>query len=129
MDKLPLIPVSWGEVIDKITILEIKEQRIPGEAALRNIRNELSALREIVDAQGDALEVIAHLVDKLREVNLRLWNVEDAIRLKERDGAFDAEFIQLARSVYFENDERSAIKREINRITGSALVEEKSYQK
>ena len=129
MDKLPLIPVSWGEVIDKITILEIKEQRIPGEAALRNIRNELSALREIVDAQGGALEVIAHLVDRLREVNLRLWNVEDAIRLKERDGAFDAEFIQLARSVYFENDERSAIKREINRITGWALVEEKSYQK
>ena len=128
MDKTPLIPVSWGEVIDKITILEIKEQRISGEAALRNIGNELSALREIVEAQGDALEVIADLVDRLREVNLRLWDVEDAIRLKERDGAFDADFVQLARSVYVENDERSAIKRDINRITSSALVEERSYR-
>lgn len=128
MDKMPFIPVSWGEVIDKITILEIKEQRISGEAALRNIRNELFALRAIVDAQGDALEVLTQLVDRLREVNMRLWNVEDAIRLKDRDGAFDADFVQLARSVYVENDERSALKREINRITGSALVEEKSYR-
>ena len=127
MEKMPLIPVSWGEVIDKITILEIKERRISGEPALRNIVNELAALREIVDAQGDALDVIAQLVDRLREVNLRLWDVEDAIRLKERDGTFDAEFVQLARSVYLKNDQRSAIKREINRVTGSALFEEKSY--
>jgi len=128
MDKMPIIPVSWGEVIDKITILEIKERRISDETALRNIRNELTALQAIVEAQGAAIVDIAGLIDRLREVNRRLWDVEDAIRFKERDGAFGAEFVRLARSVYFENDERSAIKREINRVTGSALIEEKSYR-
>lgn len=127
MEKMPLVPVSWGEVIDKVTILEIKEQRISGEAALRNVKNELSALRAILDAQAGMGADVAGLTDQLRAVNRSLWDLEDGIRLKERQSAFDAEFIRMARAIYFENDRRAAIKREINRATGSALVEEKSY--
>lgn len=121
-------PVSYGELIDKMTILQIKLQEIKDDAKLANVRNEL----ELLDAtwkndkasETDILDETARLL----AVNQRLWKIEDDIRMKERAQAFDQEFIQLARSVYIENDERAAIKREINMKLGSTLVEEKSYQ-
>lgn len=121
-------PVSYGELIDKMTILQIKLQEIKDEAKLANVRNEL----ELLDAtwkNDKASEMdIADETARLLAVNQRLWKIEDDIRMKERAQAFDQEFIDLARSVYIENDERAAIKREINLKLGSTLVEEKSYQ-
>jgi hypothetical protein len=123
-----LVPVSFGELLDKIAILQIKSERISDEAKLANIRNELSALEKTWMAHPAAGHDIVRLRGELKEVNERLWVIEDDIRLKERAREFDDEFIRLARSVYFENDERARIKREINVALGSAYVEEKSYQ-
>ena len=126
--SLPLVPVSWGEVIDKITILEIKEARIASPDALTNVRRELAALREVVDAQLVMTAALAALCDRLRTVNAQLWDIEDDIREQERRQDFGPEFIRLARAVYQRNDERAHIKREVNAASGSALVEEKSYR-
>ncbi|WEN13476.1 DUF6165 family protein [Rhodanobacter sp. AS-Z3] len=121
-------PVSYGELIDKITILEIKSRRISDNAKLANVRNELDLLAATwandVASQTDISDERARLL----AVNELLWDIEDKIRLKERAQAFDQEFIALARAVYFRNDERAAFKREINLKLGSQLVEEKSYQ-
>jgi hypothetical protein len=121
-------PVSYGELIDKITILEIKLGQIPDEAKLANVRNELELLKTTWSNDKASETDIADEQARLRAVNESLWTIEDKIRLKERAQAFDDEFIQLARSVYIENDKRAAIKREINVKLGSTLVEEKSYQ-
>jgi hypothetical protein len=122
-----LVPISPGELIDKITILEIKSERMTDAAKLRNVRAELDAL----NATWRASPLSANDVDAewraLRRVNEQLWDIEDRIRDKERAAAFDAAFIELARSVYVTNDERAAIKRRINTRLGSALIEEKSY--
>lgn len=126
-DQTPLVPASWGEVIDKITILEIKNQRIASEAALINIRRELNALEAVATAQLDMTPAISALREQLRDVNLRLWDIEDAIREHEQRQDFGASFIALARAVYQHNDERAALKRQVNIASGSALVEEKSY--
>ena len=123
-----LVPISPGELIDKITILQIKSERMSDPAKLANVRNELSALEKTWMAHPAASQDIAELRARLKAVNERLWVIEDDIRLKEKAQAFDAEFIRLARSVYFENDERAAIKKEINLALGSAYVEEKSYE-
>jgi hypothetical protein len=123
-----LVPVSYGELLDKISILEIKAAEMRDEAKLANVRRELEALRRTWQAAPASAVPVALLYEALKAVNQRLWVIEDKIRLKERQRAFDAEFIQLARSVYFENDDRSRIKREINVALGSAFVEEKSYQ-
>lgn len=123
-----LVPVSFGELLDKIAILQIKSERISDEAKLANVRNELSALEKTWMAHPAAGHEIVRLRAELKEVNERLWVIEDDIRLKERAREFDEQFIRLARSVYFENDERARIKREINVALGSAYVEEKSYQ-
>lgn len=121
-------PVSYGELIDKITILEIKSRRITDDAKLANVRNELDLLNATW-ANGAASQTdISDERARLLAVNELLWDIEDRIRLKERAQAFDQEFIELARSVYFRNDERAAFKREINLKLGSQLVEEKSYQ-
>ncbi len=121
-------PVSHGELIDKITILEIKSRRITDTAKLANVRNELDLLNATW-ANEHAEEIdIAQEREQLLAVNQALWDIEDAIRVKERAQAFDEEFIELARSVYFRNDERAALKRAINLKLGSDLVEEKSYQ-
>jgi hypothetical protein len=120
-------PISIGELLDKITILEIKQQRISDPAKRVNIDRELSALQGVWAASGLSESAIRSERDDLKAVNERLWDIEDAIRFKERDGAFDAEFIALARAVYIENDERAALKKAINLALGSALVEEKSY--
>lgn len=121
-------PVSYGELIDKITILEIKSRRITDAAKLANVRNELDLLNATWAGDTASRTDISGERARLLAVNELLWDIEDRIRLKERAQAFDAEFIELARAVYFRNDERAAFKREINLKLGSQLVEEKSYQ-
>lgn len=121
------VPVSPGELLDKITILRIKAQRMQDVEKLKNVRLELAALEQIWGASGYAKLDIAADIDALHKVNERLWVIEDDIRDKERAQAFDARFIELARAVYFENDDRAAIKRRINVRLGSRIVEEKSY--
>lgn len=122
------VPVSFGELVDKITILEIKAERIGDPAKLANIRRELEALEAEWQAAPVSRTDISSLRAALKAVNERLWDIEDDIRDKEAAQAFDGDFIRLARSVYFENDERARIKREINTALGSALIEEKSYR-
>ena len=121
------VPVSPGELLDKITILRIKSSRMSDAQKLANVRVELKLLEETWGASSYAKSDIAADVNALLQVNERLWVIEDDIRDKERAQAFDAEFIRLARAVYFENDERAAIKRRINLKLGSTIVEEKSY--
>ena len=120
-----LAPVSLGELIDKITILEIKQIHMTG-IKLKNVNKELKLLRNIL--QDKNLEIDIDLINSLKEVNNNLWEIEDNIRIKERDQKFNKEFIQLARSVYKENDKRASIKKEINQKYNSELVEEKSYR-
>ena len=122
------VPVSFGELLDKIAILQIKSERMTDPAKLANVRNELSALEATWLAHPVASTDIARLRADLKAVNERLWVIEDDIRMKERAQAFDDGFIRLARAVYFENDERARIKKDINLTLGSAYVEEKSYQ-
>ena len=122
------VPISPGELLDKITILRIKSMRMSNPEKLANMRMELQALEETWRGSPYAKSGIEADVNALLEVNERLWVIEDDIRDKERAQAFDAEFIRLARAVYFENDERAAIKRRINAKLGSTIVEEKSYQ-
>jgi len=122
------VPISCGELIDKITILEIKAERISDPAKVVNVRTELDLLSATWGRHPWSRIDIAAERDRLRAVNETLWEIEDRIRLKEKAQAFDAEFIELARAVYFRNDERAAVKREINLRVGSTLVEEKSYQ-
>ena len=122
------VPVSFGELIDKITILEIKAAQIRDAAKLANVRTELDALNRTWSSNAASRTDISDARGRLKKVNEDLWDIEDRIRLKEKAQAFDAEFIELARSVYFRNDERAAVKREINQALGSRLVEEKSYQ-
>ena len=123
----PQVPVSWGELLDKIAILEIKVERLSGQDARANAAKELALLREIaqpVMAAGLATALVA----RLKDLNQALWGIEDRIRDHEREGDFGPGFVELARSVYRRNDERGAVKREINLALGSALIEEKSYK-
>jgi hypothetical protein len=122
------VPISPGELLDKITILRIKSQRMSDPAKVSNVRHELEVLEETWAGSNYAnIDIDADIAALLR-VNERLWVIEDDIRDKERAQAFDAEFIRLARAVYIENDERAAIKRRINTTLGSDLIEEKSYR-
>jgi len=123
-----VIPVSWGELFDKITILEIKRQRIADGSKLANINRELDALREVCRAFQLPGRDLDELVAELRSVNESLWDIEDDIRSCERSGDFSDRFIQLARSVYRTNDLRADLKMKINRLLGSELIEEKSYE-
>ncbi|GGK01835.1 DUF6165 family protein [Luteimonas terricola] len=122
------VPVSFGELLDKISILQIKSGRMSDEAKLANVRRELSALEKTWMAHPAAGKDIARLRADLKAVNERLWEIEDAVRLKEKAQAFDEAFVRLARSVYLENDERARIKKAINLALGSSYVEEKSYR-
>jgi predicted nucleic acid-binding Zn-ribbon protein len=126
--QTPLVPISWGELIDKITILEIKEVKITSNNALDNIRKELSFLSNIVSNSKGVYDAISRLKNELKEVNLKLWQVEDEIREKEYSKEFDEEFINLARSVYRLNDDRANLKKNINEALFSELKEEKSYK-
>ena len=123
-----LVRVSWGELIDKVTILEIKQERMSSPEALKNVSLELDALRAPLEAALKVFPDAARLKDKLADINRVLWDIEDAIRLKEGQKLFDTEFIELARSVYKTNDIRASIKREVNLAMKSSLTEEKSYQ-
>jgi hypothetical protein len=123
-----LVPISPGELIDKITILEIKSERMTDAAKLHNVRTELALLSETWRASAFSATNIDEEWRGLRGVNAELWDIEDLIRDKERAAEFDGEFIRLARAVYVTNDERAAIKKRINVKLGSLLVEEKSYR-
>ena len=127
--KNPLIPISWGELFDKITILQIKSEKILSPASLKNIDRELKQLSLVFDKAFTENSLALKLAEELREINSKLWDIEDRIREKEKKKVFDNEFIQLARNVYIKNDQRSVIKRTINEVFGSELIEEKSYSK
>lgn len=120
-----LAPISIGELIDKITILEIKQIYMTG-IKLKNINKEMKLLKNIL--QDKNLDINIDLIKNLKKVNKKLWEIEDNIRIKESNQEFDEEFIKLARSVYIENDKRASIKKEINQKYNSDLVEEKSYK-
>jgi len=121
------VPVAFGELIDKISILKIKSERITDAKKLANVRTELDALEQAWGAHPAANVEISALYAALKTVNEALWEIEDAIRLKDKAQAFDAEFIELARSVYLNNDERARVKKQINLALGSGYIEEKSY--
>ena len=122
------VPVSVGEVLDKITILQIKLAHISDAAKRVNIQNELDALLPLVAGDVFTTDQMQGLMAELKAVNEALWDIEDDIREKEAAKSFDAEFIRLARAVYVTNDKRAEIKKQINLATGSALIEEKSYE-
>lgn len=126
--SLLAVPVSYGELLDKITILEIKAERIADPAKRANVRDELDLLNATWATHPAAAVDIAPERAALKAVNAALWDIEDRIRVQEKTQDFGAEFTELARAVYFRNDERAAIKRAINLKLGSRLVEEKSYQ-
>ncbi len=120
----PTIPVSWGELLDKITILEIKTHRLRAPSARANAKKELALLRQVAAGSGALTETLRWA---LLAVNVRLWRIEDRIREKEAAGDFGSDFVALARAIYHENDERGRIKAALNRLLLSALVEEKQY--
>ena len=122
------VPVSVGEVLDKITILQIKLAHISDAAKRANIKKELDALLPLVAGDAFTTDQMQALMAELKSVNEALWDIEDDIREKEAAKSFDTEFIRLARAVYITNDKRAEIKKQINLATGSVLVEEKSYE-
>lgn len=122
------VPIAPGELIDKITILEIKCEQIRDEQKLANVRNELTLLLAARDAAIEASRELDALTARLKEINQALWRIEDGKRDCERRKQFGEQFIELARSVYIKNDERAAVKRKINELLGSQIVEEKNYQ-
>jgi hypothetical protein len=126
MTASPLVPVSWGELIDKLTILEIKQERIDAPEARANVTREYLRLSEAAAPVAEH-DGITGLRGELKAVNQALWEIEDEIRAKEAAGDFGEAFVRLARSVYKRNDERAALKRELNMLLKSELVEEKSY--
>ena len=119
------VEISSGELVDKVTILEIKLEKIGDPVKLPNVSREYDLLKHAMEAAGIAAD--SDDFKELKAVNLRLWEIEDRIRRKERDQEFDEEFIELARSVYRENDRRFELKRRINEMTGSEIIEEKEY--
>lgn len=122
----PSVPVPWGELIDKVTILEIKSERLKAEAPLKNVRHELGILRPFAEEALRNAEV-AMLKAELKRINETLWKIEDDIRDKEAAKLFDEEFVRLARAVYFTNDERGRLKQKINQALKSDITEEKQY--
>ena len=123
---MPSVPTSWGDLVDRITILEIKAERLRTSSAQANAAHELALLRAVVAEYGAPPE-FAQLRGELAAVNRRLWDIENSIRRKEAANTFDAEFIALARAVYHDNDERGRIKRAISELLGSEIIEEKQY--
>jgi hypothetical protein len=126
--ELIRIPMSPGELLDKITILEIKSERMSDPEKLANVRRELELLNDTWRAAVPADDTVRRIHAELKGINEELWVIEDDIRDQERDKAFDQRFIELARAVYFTNYRRSVVKKELNQYLGSTIVEEKSYQ-
>jgi len=117
------VQVSIGELFDKFTILQIKKNKITDKNKLYNVRNEY----ELIDEKTSMIQIDQQLVKELKDVNLQLWDIEDKLRIKEKNKEFDSEFIDLARKVYYSNDRRADIKKQINMLCGSSIVEEKQY--
>ena len=126
--KTPLIPISWGELFDKLTILQIKLENIKDKKALKNVKIEHDQLHLIFNNNLLGDQNAKLFLTDLKEINKKLWDIEDKIRDKERNKVFDKEFVELARNVYITNDKRSSIKRKINKIFKSEIIEEKSYE-
>ena len=124
--KIINVPISVGELIDKITILEIKKDKLKN-LKLKNILKELSFLRAVLEK--NSIFIPDEIYFQLKSTNLKLWDIEDKIRIKEKNKEFDNEFIELARSVYLNNDRRSETKKELNIMFNSEIIEEKSYEK
>lgn len=123
----PLIPVAWGEVFDKLSILDIKRERLTDAHQLSNVQYEYDRLRPVCAAVNPNNKALEDLVNQLRGVNSKLWDIENGKRQCEREQRFDAHFIQLARQVYLLNDARASIKKCINLLLGSEIVEEKCH--
>jgi hypothetical protein len=123
----PLVALSWGDVFDKLTILEIKQKRLTSPQAIANVERELAALVNVVETLRPQPAQLAELKAQLKSLNEVLWDIEDRTRAKEAANTFDQEFIELARSVYRNNDQRARLKRAINELLNSDLVEEKQY--
>tara|TARA_Y200000002_G_C22488285_1_gene581860 strand:- start:432 stop:815 length:384 start_codon:yes stop_codon:yes gene_type:complete len=123
------VVLSVGELIDKITILQLKMKFIKNKKQLKNIKTELDTLKPLLKENNLETPEINRHFSELYEINLELWKIEDEIREKERQTDFGSEFVSLARSVYFTNDKRAEIKKKLNLISGSELIEEKSYAK
>ncbi len=123
-----IIPVSSGELVDKISILKIKRRKIVNKSKLQNINKELFLLNKIYKNNFQKNKKILLYEKKLIKINKKLWDIEDKIRFHESKKNFNQKFINLARAVYLNNDERSKIKKKINKLTGSHLIEEKSYK-
>lgn len=121
------VPVSLGELFDKISILQIKQEKITDLDKLKHVEHELDLLGQVLEKLK--LEKASVFIDDIKEINKLLWEIEDEIRVKEKAGDFDEEFISLARSVYKTNDERFLVKKKINEFYGSSVVEVKSYEK
>ncbi|MCB2217574.1 MAG: hypothetical protein KQH59_16010 [Desulfobulbaceae bacterium] len=122
------IPVSWGELLDKITILRIKKERLADPEKRRNVLRELAILEEVWQGRQSAPRELAELAEQLRSVNEALWDIEDEIRDCERRSDFGQRFVELARKVYRTNDRRASLKYRVNDLLGSDIVEEKAYQ-
>lgn len=122
------VPISPGELLDKITILQIKSERIGDSAKVANVRTELALLEKVWDEAVEADDEIAVLTAELKAINEKLWEIEDDIRDEERNKRFGERFIELARAVYVTNDERAEAKKKVNLHLNSTIVEEKSYQ-
>ena len=122
------IPVSLGELLDKISILEIKNKKILDDTKLVNIKKELSGLRQVLESLNINLSEINDLYEELYNINLTLWDIEDSIRILEKNESFDKEFIDFARKVYITNDKRFEVKNKINKTFNSKYIEEKSYE-
>ena len=122
------IPVSLGELLDKISILEIKNKKILDDTKLVNIKKELSGLRQVLESLNINLSDINDLYEELYNINLTLWDIEDSIRILEKNESFDKEFIDFARKVYITNDKRFEVKNKINKTFNSKYIEEKSYE-
>lgn len=131
----PLLSVAWGEIFDKFTILQIKADFLQKAnnpenlQKLQNVNNEKSLIQQVIGDLQKFPPDLQNLISQLHEINLQLWHIEDSKRNHERQKLFDNDFIELARNVYFKNDKRAEIKKQINLLLGSEIVEEKSYQK
>ena len=122
------IPISLGELLDKISILEIKNKKILDESKILNIKKELNGLKKVLDELNINLSETNNLYNKLYKINLTLWEIEDSIRVFEKNDDFGEKFIELARAVYITNDQRFEVKNDINKLFNSEYVEEKSYE-
>jgi phenylalanyl-tRNA synthetase alpha subunit len=127
ISKTPMVPISWGELIDKLTILEIKQKYIKSQNQIENIKIEYSYLSLVFKKECKNKKIVAELTKRLKKINQNLWNVEEKIRKKDLNSEFDNDFISLAKKVYKYNDKRSNLKKQINLNLGSEIVEEKSY--